>query len=305
MKKTRILFEKERPSVHEKSCMLSIGNFDGFHRGHKKIIECLKKEAVKRNMLSAVVLFEKHTAEVINGIKGPYLTTPAEKRSFLEKSGTDIIIFMRFNRRTAEMPADIFYKKKLKKLFKIGGFVLGYDHAFGKGRNTPESFIKEEIIRVSPAIKNGSAISSTRIRREISSGRISSALSMLGHPYLLSGTVVRGKSIGKKLGFPTANIPVDPESKALPPPGVYAVTCLAEKMAERKAVLNIGNAETFGGSCENLAEVHIPGFSGDLYGKTLQILLRKKIRKEKRFSKMEPLIKQIEKDIKKADKLLT
>ena len=265
----------------------TIGFFDGVHLGHQYLLSQMKEEAAKRGLKSAIVTFDEHPQKVLQGKSPALLTTCQERMAMLKGIGVDEIF--RFNFELIHtMSADEF-AQLLHDSYHVDVLIMGYDHRFGctqstiagtahNSRNGAQSTI--EIIRL-PELPSDEHISSTQIRQALLAGEIVRANEMLGYAYPLIGKVVHGKALGRTIGFPTANIEVDP-SKLIPAPGVYVA-----EWNFRRVLLNINDS----------IEMHIPHFEGDLYGQAVLIELIARVREEKHFDNLEQLKTQIQKDL--------
>ncbi|NPA46148.1 MAG: bifunctional riboflavin kinase/FAD synthetase [Chlorobi bacterium] len=281
---------------------VTAGSFDGIHRGHRYLIDLTRDAALRHRLKSLIITFDPHPALVLRPQEAPpLLTVRPEKEFLLKRTGADYIYFQKFDKDFARLTAEA-YLHYLYERFGMRLLVLGYDHRFGSDRLGDYEKIKEigrrkgfEVIRAKAYRYKGKMVSSSLIRQYISNAKIRRANELLGYDYMLWGQVVHGSRFGRKIGFPTANLrPLSPH-KLIPPPGVYDVrTEIEGKM--RKAVMNIGMRPTLDGKHRQI-EVHIPGFSGDLYGKCLHVNMIDFLRPEKKFASVEELKNQILRDI--------
>lgn len=260
-------------------------------------------------MQAAVVTFNEHPQTVMTGMPMPLLTTNSERITLLNRQGLDKVFAFSFpviRLLTAEQ-----FLKLLAEQYGVRLLLMGYDHRFGS--DMPDDFGDYQKAAHSAGIEAlllpqapEGRVSSSAIRKALMAGDISAANRMLGYPYTLSGEVVRGRGIGRTIGFPTANINV-PEEKLLPGEGVYMVGCrisddgnpksgVPAASSSRKGLLNIGHNPTVGGG-KTTVELHIPGFSGDIYGRTVTVCMKSFIRPDMRFGSTEELRRQIRKDI--------
>jgi riboflavin kinase/FMN adenylyltransferase len=297
----------------ERDCsgpVVTVGTFDGVHLGHRKVISSLKRRALKRDAPTLLLTFDPHPKAVVDGSSEPFvLTTVEEKAELVRAAGVDFMLALRFDRSLAETKPREFIDRFLVKRLKIREMVVGYDHHFGFHRSGDISLLRDEgrrlgfdVKTVQPALLDGLPISSTRIRRMLSEGRMGAASDMLGRHYSLSGEVVEGAKRGARVGYRTANILVSEPRKLLPGDGVYAVKAkIVDK--EYDAVMNIGVNPTFGNGGRSL-EVHIMDFTTDIYGERITVQFYRRIRNEKKFSDENELASQIEKDIEKSRKML-
>lgn len=295
-----------------KSPVVTIGTFDGVHLGHQKIIDQLKKEATLVGGETAIVTFSPHPRKVVHTEQKPLylLNTLEEKLELLEKYGVDNVIVVPFNQEFANQPAASYVEDFLVKRIHPSVIIIGYDHKFGKDRagnyQTLEAFgrIHDFKVREIPEeLLNEVTISSTKIREAIKVGDIAGANQYLGHPYVFSGTVVKGNQLGRTIGFPTANIQMGDPDKLLPAVGVYAVRVKDENGLSYNGMLNIGFRPTVSGA-EMTTEVNIFGFNQEIYGQMLTVHLIARLRNEQKFSGLDSLKDQLKKDQLMAQNLL-
>lgn len=281
---------------------ITIGIFDGVHRGHQQIIKTLTEGARARGVPSVALTFDPHPATVLAGVNIPKITTVTEKAALLSQYGVDHIITLPFTHEVAAMSAEAFIGK-LKQHLGIESLVTGFDFALGRNRSGNNDVLNElgtiygyKHQAIEALADEGTIISSTFIRNAISNGSVTSANSMLGRHYSLSGAVVHGDGRGRTINVPTCNIEL-PSEKITPMPGVYA--CLAKiGQNKHKSVANFGFRPTFTpGALTPRLEVHILDFDGDLYGQTLEIEFVQRVRPEVKFTNVQELIAQINKDI--------
>lgn len=285
-------------------CVLALGMFDGVHRGHMALLRLAREEAEWRNVEAAVWTFDRIPAAVLRPEKGiRQLTTEEERLELLAQAGMDRAFLIPFDRETAAVEPEAFLREVRDQLKPVC-LVAGYDYSFGRyGRGNTEmleAFGRENGIdvRIVPPVEaDGSKISSTRIRDELAAGNVKKAAELLGHPYGIFGRVVRGKGMGKTLGYPTANIGVSGE-KLLPAFGVYACELVWEDQ-RHDAVVNIGLQPTLP-SGNVTVEAFIPDGEYDLREKPVWLFLKDRLRGEKKFESVDALKKQIAEDIKKA-----
>lgn len=291
--------------------VVTIGNFDGVHLGHRKILGALLETARQKSGDPVVITFSSHPRKVLNPehpIK--IITTSDEKVNAIYNFGIPNIILLNFTRQMAEMHAIEFYNEILIGKLDAKYLVIGYDHAFGKNREGNFNFLTElaastgvEITRIEEEDRFEHPISSTWIRREIESGNISKANTLLGWRYTLSGTVVEGKGRGRQLGFPTANIHPLHHEKIIPGDGVYAVRVILEDGTQKGGMLNIGSNPTFSGD-DRTIEVNIFDFNEDIYESKVTLEFFERIRSEVKFTSKEALMDQLAKDRSNIQQLL-
>lgn len=291
---------------------LCIGVFDGVHRGHAAMLVALRREAEADGASPVVVTLHPHPLEVLRpDAAPPMLTTLRERIELLERHGPEAVFAYPFDRETAALAPMEFLESCLPSGAKLGTLVVGYDFRMGKGRAAGYEELRAEgerrgfrVVRVGPA-GGEEPISSTRIRNLLDEGRVAEANALLGHRYLVRGTVVRGRGVGRTLDFPTANVDVEESRKLLPRMGVYAVFVRipGEDGPPRAGVMNRGTRPTFGGTDPSL-EVHVPGYRGDLVGREIAVELVERIRDEKAFEGPEALSERIREDVREARKIL-
>ncbi len=283
----------------------TIGVFDGVHRGHQKILKKLVKEAKKQKRKSLVITFHPHPRKVLNpSSRIPLLISLKHRLRLIEEEGVDLCSVIKFTKSLSRMKGHDFIKNILVQKLNIKTLVVGRNFSFGYKEKGNIRLLKRmgkkynfRVFSVGPVKAKERFISSTRIRKEIEKGRLKNASSMLGRSVTIFGTVRKGRKVGKKLGFPTANI--DPHHEVIPPSGVYAVDAEIHKKIY-KGVLNIGRRPTLTKDREPTIELHVLNFKKDIYGKDIEIIFKKKIRNEKRFPSVDTLRRQIQKDILRA-----
>ena len=287
-----------------REAVVALGNFDGVHLGHRRVIAAAVKYARKLKTHSAVITFDPHPQEVVSPKRGlRLLTTLSEREDLFCGLGVDATEVVHFSSALQRLSYKDFVKKYLVEKLGVKAVFIGYDYAFGKGRKAGVKELKQlghefgfEVTVVHPVKLEGHIVKSAKIRELLSWGEFSQAVKLLGHPYRITGKVVRGSGRGKQLGFPTANLKVDPR-KLIPAQGVYAGF-----VDGKKCLVNIGSRPTFG-SGPSLAEVFILKFSGNVRDKILKVDLFRRLRDEKQFSDVEALRGQIKKDIVRAQRM--
>ncbi len=289
----------------------TIGYFDGIHLGHKKIINEVVKQAKQKDGTSILITFWPHPRTVLEANSEiEFLLSNSEKIKFLEEEGLDLIYLIEFTRDFSKIKAKEFIQNYLVKKLDIDKLVIGYNHNFGYKREGNYNFLEKnrekfefDIQEIKKKeIDQNLNISSSDIRREILSGNIEQANLMLGYSFFISGTVIRGDGIGKKIGFPTANISIEEDEKILPGNGVYACKVQFEDKIN-SGMLNIGYRPTVDGK-ERRIEIHIFGINYDFYGNNLKIIIIKKIRDEIKFNSLDELKDQLRKDKIESNKVL-
>lgn len=310
---------------------VTIGNFDGVHLGHRALLERARERAAREGVPAVAVTFEPHPLEVLTPHAPPRLSATSARLALLEDAGMDLVILVRFTRELAALTPEAFVRRLLLNGLRMRGLSLGHDFSLGRGRaGTPERLAAIgrdngfSVHTLEPFTVGGTIVSSTRVRELLRSGRPREAAALLGRPHAVRGEVVRGLQRGGPLGFPTANLA--PGSVMLPSPGVYATLASLPpaasplpvlrgpldpigKAAARMesgitwpAVTNIGRNPTFGPAGLTV-ETHLLGFSGDLYGKRLEVAFVERLRDEVAFSGPEALVAQIAADVRKAERL--
>lgn len=291
---------------------VTVGVFDGFHVGHQLVVENLlqAKRSGKRS-LSILLTFDRHPLSVTHPkAMPPLLTTLDEKLSLLERTGVDMSFVVEFSNEMAATGYRAFISEVLIERLGMKHLVVGYDFHLGSGREGSQERLIEEGARagfsvtiVPPVVLAGRVVSSTKIRHAISCGKFRVAKRFLGRNHFFDAEVVRGKGLGKQIGFPTANLTVSDPLKQLPPSGVYAV--LADRGGKRfGGMMNIGTAPTLHSEGETRIEVHLFGHEGELYGERLRIHCIRMIRSEKRFSGPDELKARLLQDREKVSLIL-
>jgi riboflavin kinase/FMN adenylyltransferase len=288
---------------------VAIGVFDGVHLGHQQVIRQTIADAQQHEGISVVVTFDCHPNSVVAPDKIPALIYPLSKKlKAIESMGAETSLLIHFDKALSQIPAEEFIRKLARDFQNIHSICVGSRFTFGYKRQGNVDLLRklgEElhfIVHGLAAISlDGERVSSTRIREAIQNGNLDGASQMLGRAYSLVGKIVEGDKLGRKLGFPTANL--DVTGLIIPPNGVYAIHAATAGKAHR-AVLNIGLRPTLGNSTPQLrVEAHLLDFSGDLYGQEMEITFVEKLRDEQKFPSADALTKQIQKDIAAAKKL--
>ena len=296
--------------VHLEGVWLTIGSFDGVHRGHQEIINKLTAEAHKHGASAVVFTFYPHPATVIRGRDFPfYLTTPEDKARLMGNSGVDIVITQPFNRDLAATPAFEFMSK-LHHHLRMRHLKIGYDFALGRNREGNPQKLAEiglqlgySLEKIKPYKLDDHIVSSSRIRFLLGAGLVEDAARLLNRFYSVRGQVVTGDQRGQQIGFPTANLDIW-KMRAIPAAGVYVCRVLINGKTYG-AVTNIGVRPTFESvPVPPRVEAHILDFHDDLYGETLELEFINRLRGEQRFASVDDLITQINSDILTARKIL-
>ena len=293
-----------------KNTFVTIGTFDGVHIGHQKVIKNLVKSATLNNAISVVLTFFPHPRMVLqknSDIK--LINTIDERVQLLEKTGLEILVIHRFTKEFSKQTALDFVKTILVNKLNISRLIIGYDHHFGKNRegnfNQLETYGKTfgfSVKKISQQDIDNFAVSSTKIRKAIETGKIEKANKYLGYNFMLTGEVVKGKNLGKKIGFPTANLHIKETYKLTPKTGSYIVKSKIENEIVF-GMMNIGFRPTVSGKNQTI-EIHFFDFNKDLYGKTIQIDVLKFLRDEQKFDSIELLKSQLQKDRLKSEEYI-
>jgi riboflavin kinase/FMN adenylyltransferase len=278
--------------------VLALGNFDGMHRGHLKIIERVRRVADERNAAAVAMTFEPHPSKILRPDKAPpLLMTHQQKLDALDRAGMRGVAIVRFTPELAKWDPEFFVRTVLVEWLHVAEVWVGANFLFGRDRTgmlrslgARYGFRAEKI---DPVRYKDFVVSSTRIRRLVSEGRVDEAGALLGHQYTIEGSVVHGQHRGHGLGFPTANL--CSENELIPPHGVYATTVSLDGAAY-PAMTNVGTRPTFGDAEETVIETHVLDFERDLYGQTTKLGFVQRLRDEKRFDNIEALKRQISDD---------
>ena len=285
-----------------RGCVLTIGNFDGVHRGHQALLARLCEEGRQRNLPVVVMIFEPQPLELFAADKAPVrLTRLRDKVQYLSEAGVDAVLCVRFDRRFASLTAQSFVADLLVDKLDVKFLAVGDDFRFGAGRQGDFLLLQNagveygfDVISTQTFCDEGKRISSTAVRQALAEDDLPLAASLLGHPFSISGRVVHGDALGRTLGFPTANVPL--RRFASPVKGVYAVEVHGLGDKPRPGVANIGTRPTVAGIRQQL-EVHLLDVAMDLYGRHIDVVLCEKIRNEQRFASLDALKEQIAKDV--------
>lgn len=295
-----------------RNAVLTIGSFDGVHLGHQQIIKKVNDLARSIDGESIAITFHPHPRQIVypkdDGFK--LITTIDEKIQLLEKYGIDNLVVVPFTIEFSQISADEYIFKFLVEKFKPRYIVIGYDHRFGLNRQGDINYLRwhsnadtYQVVEIEKHQVDDMAVSSTKIRQSLESGQVKAANKLLGHYFLLTGTVVHGQKIGTKLGFPTANLEVAYKYKLIPPAGIYAVFVHFQDQ-RYPAMMYIGKRPTLKHFQNETIEVHIFDFKRDLYGDKLKVELVDWIREDRQFENMDALKGQLQKDAEAArDKL--
>jgi riboflavin kinase/FMN adenylyltransferase len=288
--------------------VLALGNFDGMHRGHLKIIERVRRGAEERGSTSVAMTFDPHPSKIVRPDKAPpLLMTHQQKLEALARGGMHGVAIVRFTPELAQWVPETFVRTVLVEWLHVAEVWVGANFLFGHDRSGNFSLLRSlgarygfRAEKIDPVRYKDFVVSSTRVRRLIAEGRVDEAGALLGHHYMLDGTVVQGQKRGRALGFPTANLCA--ENELVPPVGVYATTLHIDGIAH-PSVTNIGTRPTFESGQENVIETHAIGLDKDLYGAKLRLGFVQRLRDEKKFDGVDALKAQIHADRARAQDL--
>lgn len=290
------------------SSILTIGTFDGVHIGHQKIIEHLNANKTSKKDKSVILTFFPHPRMVLNADNDiKMLNTIDEKAQLLEKFGLDHLVIQPFTQEFSKLSALEFVRDILVNTLQVKKLVIGYDHHFGKNREGNfEQLLKYkneynfELEKITAQEIENVSVSSTKIRKALENGIIEKANKYLGYNYMLTGEIVTGKGLGRKLNFPTVNLYIKETYKLIPKTGVYIVKTQIEENTIF-GIMNIGYRPTIDGKNQTI-EIHLLDFNANLYGKKMQIEILNRLRDEQKFDSVEHLTEQIQEDEKSARK---
>jgi riboflavin kinase/FMN adenylyltransferase len=281
--------------------VVTVGTFDGLHRGHQRVLAEVVGRAQQRGLASVLVTFDPHPLEVLNPAACPkLLTLPEEKQELLAGTGLDRVVVLPFTREVAQQSPEEFIRR-LRAEHALRELVLGYDHAFGRGRSGDEALVRRlgaaegfDVAVVDAVREDGQPISSTLIRAAVAHGDLAAAARWLGRPYGLLGRVVPGAGRGRTIGVPTLNLAPEDARKLLPPDGVYAVW-VWWRGTRYGGMMNQGPRPTFAEQGRTL-EVHLFDFEGDVYGETVRVEWVQRLRDVQAFPSRDALVAQLERD---------
>ncbi|MDL2209827.1 bifunctional riboflavin kinase/FAD synthetase [Desulfovibrio sp. OttesenSCG-928-O18] len=307
MQVARSLAEASRLGGAGKPHAVTIGNFDGVHKGHRELIRVTREKAAARGGSSVLLTFDPHPVHVVRGVASPGILTPLPRKlELLEQAGLDGVLVLPFTKDTAAMTAEEFVRAVLVEGLHAGDLVTGFNFALGKGREGNYSTLCElglryhfDVAQVPPVIVGKETVSSSLIREHVRCGDMDKAAELLGRMHSVDGEIMHGQARGRKLGYPTANINF--EKTLLPPLGAYAtwLQVLPDETGggtePMMSMTSVGTNPTFGGGSVTL-ESHVFDFSGDLYGKRVRLYFVHRLRAEIRFQSIEDLVARLGQD---------
>jgi riboflavin kinase/FMN adenylyltransferase len=289
--------------------VLALGNFDGLHRGHLKIIERVKRGAAEHGGTPMAMTFDPHPPRVVRPDKAPaLLMTKAQRLEALHRAGIMCVAVVRFTPELSQWDPETFVRTVLADWLRVSEVWVGANFLFGQGRSGNFTTLRTlgqrygfRADKIDPVRYKDFVVSSTRIRRLVSEARVDEAGALLGHPYYVDGTIVEGRRRGREIGFPTANLAT--ENELLPPHGVYATTLTVGGIVHA-GITNIGLRPTFGETAPTI-ETHLLRYGGDLYGQRVRLGFVLRLRDERRFEDVDALRSQIEADQRRAERLFS
>jgi riboflavin kinase/FMN adenylyltransferase len=285
------------------NAILTIGTFDGVHTGHQQILHQLKEEADLQQGESVIITFDPHPRKVVGRVNHPIqlLNSLSEKIELLDRQGIDHLVIVPFTREFANQPAKDYVEKFLVEKFHPHTIIIGYDHQFGHNREGNYHLLEAlkddfgfRVKEIPEHVLHNSIISSTKIRNALLAGNVAEANECLGYDYFFEGNVVEGNKLGRTIGYPTANLLISDEDKLVPGDGVYAVEVELNGL-KKQGMMNIGIRPTVDGA-RRVKEVNIFHFDQEIYGETLRVYLKARIRSEIKFDGIDALKEQLASD---------
>ena len=291
------------------SLFLAIGVFDGVHRGHQAVISTSADHAATSNGTPLVVTFDPHPEKVLRPQAAPHLLSATQhKIALIRALGVEHLLIITFNKQFAATEPEDFVQKLVIHSKPLREICVGHEWSFGKNRRGNLDLLKKlgakfnfDVVGIPPVKINGAVVSSTAIRQAIEKGDLAKAAEMLGREYTILGTVTRGDNLGKKIGFPTANLSA--HSEQFPPNGVYVAEARIDGELYR-GVINLGIRPTVSsGKSERVLEIHLFDFNRDIYGHDVEVRFLKFLRPEKKLANLDALVQQIRQDVERARQL--
>jgi len=288
--------------------VLALGNFDGLHRGHLKIIERVRRGAAEHGGTPMAMTFDPHPSRVVRPDKAPpLLMTKAQRLEAFERAGINAVAVVRFTTELSKWNPETFVREVLVDWLRVSEVWVGANFLFGHDRSGNFSTLRTlgqrygfRADKIDPVRYKEFVVSSTRVRRLVAEGRMDEAGALLGHQFYIDGRVVPGAHRGKALGFPTANLETDNE--LLPPNGVYATMTTIDGIVH-PSITNVGVRPTFGDTTKTMIEAYVLGYDGDLYGRSVRLGFVQRLRDERKFEDVDALRAQIEADRRRAERL--
>jgi len=288
--------------------VLALGNFDGLHRGHLKIIERVRRGAAEHGGTPMAMTFDPHPSRVVRPDKAPPLLMTKEQRlEAFERAGISAVAVVRFTAELSQWDPEMFVRTVLVEWLRVSDVWVGANFLFGHGRSGNFSTLRTlgqrygfRADKIDPVRYKEFVVSSTRVRRLVSEGRMDEAGALLGHQFYIDGRVVPGAHRGKSLGFPTANL--ETSNELLPPNGVYATMTTIDGIVH-PSITNVGVRPTFGDTSKTTIEAYLLGYDGDLYGRQVRLSFVQRLRDERKFDDVDALRAQIEADRRRAERL--
>ena len=293
-----------------RGAVVTVGSFDGVHRGHQQVLTEIALRANRENRRSVLVTFEPHPLEIVNPQAAPaLLTLPNERREILAQCELDVVVFIQFSKELSRYSPEDFVHLLIDR-FRMEELVIGYDHGFGRGRAGNVDLLRRLGSELGFAVDvvdevdvGGRPVSSTLVRRAVAGGDLTTAEQLLGRPYSVTAPVVRGKGRGRGLGYRTINLAVDERRKLLPPDGVYAVR-VEWRSGESGGMMHQGARPTFAETARSV-EAHVFDLQDDLYGEPVKLSWVARLRDVLRFDTPAALKRQLDKDFAAARAALT
>ncbi|MFN0089112.1 MAG: bifunctional riboflavin kinase/FAD synthetase [Acidimicrobiales bacterium] len=309
----RVVSEPSEFPPPSEGCAVTIGVYDGLHRGHLSVIARTKAEAARHGAAAAVVTFDPHPASVVRPESAPkLLTTLDQKLELLAAAGIDLTYVVRFDAERAKESAEDFVRDVLVGALRARTVVVGRDFHFGRGRGGSLTLLEQEGKRFGfealgvdlLPVDGATPVSSTAIRRAVAEGDVARAAEMLGRPHEVRGLVHDGDKRGRTIGFPTANVAV-PQAICMPADGIYAGLYVRPDGSVHKTAMSLGRRPTFyEAQAQSLLECFLLDFSGDLYGEPARVRFVERLRGEQKFDSVEALVEQMQRDVDRARLIL-